>query len=59
MEPNQKEPKSGRSDGPVTPRKPYTPPEVLSLGRMSDRTLGINGSRPDPGHDNNTKFGFG
>jgi hypothetical protein len=40
-------------------RKPYTPPEVRLLGRLSDRTLGVNGSRFDPGHNNNTKFGMG
>jgi hypothetical protein len=35
------------------------PPEVRSLGRMSDRTLGVGGSRFDPGHSNNTKLGMG
>ena len=51
--------KSEKSEKPPTLRKPYTPPEVHPLGRMSDRTLGINGSRFDPGHDNNSKFGMG
>ncbi len=40
-------------------KKPYDPPEVRSLGRMSDRTLGVGGSRFDPGHNNNTKLGMG
>ena len=40
-------------------RKPYVAPEVRPLGRMTDRTLGIGGSRFDPGHDNNIKHGVG
>jgi hypothetical protein len=40
-------------------RKPYVPPEVRLLGRMSDLTLGVGGSRFDPGHNNNTKRGMG
>jgi hypothetical protein len=59
MEQNQNDAKSGKLDSSGSPRKLYTPPEVLPLGRMSDRTLGINGSRADPGHDNNTKLGLG
>jgi hypothetical protein len=58
MENNKEsDPQSGRPELP--PKKPYNPPEVRSLGRMSDRTLGIGGSRFDPGHDNNTKTGVG
>jgi hypothetical protein len=53
-EPNQE------STPPMPPsRKPYVPPEVRPLGRMSDRTLGIGGSRIDPGHNNNIKHGLG
>jgi hypothetical protein len=53
-EPNQE------STPPMSPsRKPYVRPEVRPLGRMSDRTLGVGGSRFDPGHHNNNKTGVG
>jgi hypothetical protein len=54
---NECDPPSQRAD--LQPKKPYVPPEVRSLGRMSDRTLGVGGSRFDPGHSNNTKLGMG
>jgi hypothetical protein len=59
MEQIQHPMQSESSDVPAAGRKPYTPPEVVLLGRMSDRTLGVNGSRFDPGHNNNNKFGMG
>jgi hypothetical protein len=59
MEQSQNDAKSGKPDSSGAPRKSYTPPEVRLLGRMSDRTLGINGSRFDPGHHNNSKLGMG
>ncbi len=56
---NENESESQPSQPPPLQRKAYVPPEVRSLGRMSDRTLGIGGSRFDPGHNNNTKTGIG
>jgi hypothetical protein len=56
---NSKEPDPQSQRADLQPKKPYVPPEVRSLGRMSDRTLGIGGSNPDPGHHNNTKRGVG
>ena len=58
MEGGQKPDREPKEKAPV-PRKPYVPPEVRPLGRMSDRTLGIGGSTFDPGHHNNTKRGAG
>lgn len=56
---NEKEPETPSSE-PIRPlRKPYISPEVRPLGRMTDRTLGIGGSRFDPGHNNSTKTGVG
>jgi hypothetical protein len=54
---NESDPQSQRAD--LQPKKPYEPPQVRSLGKMSDRTLGVGGSRRDPGHNNNTKLGAG
>jgi hypothetical protein len=56
---NEKKLEASLPQQPTLPRKPYVPPEVRPLGRMSDRTLGIGGSRFDPGHNNNTKQGVG
>jgi hypothetical protein len=56
---NEKKTKPPSSQPTPASRKPYVPPEVRPLGRMSDRTLGIGGSRFDPGHNNNTKQGVG
>ena len=56
---NNKEPNPQPHETPVKNKTPYVPPEVRSLGRMSDRTLGIGGSNFDPGHNNNTKRGVG
>jgi hypothetical protein len=55
---NKKEPDQQPSP-PFPDRKPYVPPEVRPLGRMSDRTLGVGGSNFDPGHSNNNKHGVG
>jgi hypothetical protein len=55
---NKKEPDQQPSP-PLPDRKPYVPPEVRPLGRMSDRTLGVGGSNFDPGHNNNNKHGVG
>jgi hypothetical protein len=56
---NKKEPDPQSQRADLQPKKPYVPPEVRSLGKMSDRTLGVGGSRFDPGHSNNTKLGMG
>jgi hypothetical protein len=56
---NKNESESTPSQPPPPRRKDYVPPEVRSLGRMSDRTLGVGGSRFDPGHHNNNKTGIG
>jgi hypothetical protein len=56
---DEKKPNPHQNENATVPRKPYVPPEVRPLGRMSDRTLGIGGSNFDPGHNNNTKRGAG
>lgn len=36
-----------RRERPVLPRQPYSPPKLVSLGRVAELTFGNAGSKPD------------